>query len=401
MAVEFTRTTRSLNHDSPRIAITMWLLAFILLAAWLAWFVLSHVMVYEVSKKARVEVMQSPHSIAPLVPSKILTTRLVLGQEVKQGDILVELDASNERLKLLEEQARIRALPLRIAAINKEISSLERAKTENQKALSSALQTAQFHSQEAAVVEEFAQENAQRLNDESSAGGVAKIEALRALADAQKSSATKAALGAEVQRVERDAISRADQDQAQIENLRHTVLTLEGELLTSKVTIARLEQEIEKYVLRAPISGRVGEVFPLKKGAYVAEGQKLATIVPSGDLIIIADFEPAAVTGRIYAGQSSQMRLDGFPWAQYGTIEAKVTRVSSEIRDGLVRVEFAPTLAKQSKILLQHGLPGTVEVNVERITPAVLVLRAAGQLLPKQQPSQTIEQAQITSELTP
>jgi hypothetical protein len=30
---------------------------------------------------------------------------------------------------------------------------------------------------------------------------------------------------------------------------------------------------------------------------------------------------------------------------------------------------------------MQHGLPGSVEVDVEEVSPAVLVLRAAGQSL--------------------
>mgnify|MGYP006951217479 CR=1 FL=1 len=96
--------------------------------------------------------------------------------------------------------------------------------------------------------------------------------------------------------------------------------------------------------------------------------------------MIVGDFTPASVFGRILPGQSARLRLDGFPWAQFGTIEARVTRVASEIRENLVRVEFEPT-SKTSHIALQHGLPGSVEVTVEQTTPAVLVLRAAGQLI--------------------
>ena len=73
--------------------------------------------------------------------------------------------------------------------------------------------------------------------------------------------------------------------------------------------------------------------------------------------------------------------LEGFPWTQYGAISATVASVASEVRDGRVRVELAlrPNLA--SPIPLQHGLPGTVEVEVDRVSPAILVLRTAGQLL--------------------
>jgi membrane fusion protein, adhesin transport system len=119
----------------------------------------------------------------------------------------------------------------------------------------------------------------------------------------------------------------------------------------------------------------------LQAGAYVAVGEKLGTVVPHSELRIVADFPPAAVLGRIHPGQVSRMRLDGFPWAQFGTIPAKVSRVGSEIRENQVRVEFIPELAEKSQIMMQHGLPGAIEVTIEQISPAVMVLRASGQLL--------------------
>jgi hypothetical protein len=55
--------------------------------------------------------------------------------------------------------------------------------------------------------------------------------------------------------------------------------------------------------------------------------------------------------------------------------------VAREIRDGRVRVEFLPDSQGDSSLLLQHGLPGSIEVEIEQTTPAVLALRAAGQNL--------------------
>jgi hypothetical protein len=58
-----------------------------------------------------------------------------------------------------------------------------------------------------------------------------------------------------------------------------------------------------------------------------------------------------------------------------------VRRVANEVRDGRVRVELGVDPEGASPIPLQHGLPGNVEVQVERVAPATLVLRAAGKLL--------------------
>ena len=74
------------------------------------------------------------------------------------------------------------------------------------------------------------------------------------------------------------------------------------------------------------------------------------------------------------AGQRARLRLDGFPWTQYGHVDATVTRVASETREQRVRVELTvrrrrPTPRSRS----QHGMPGVVEIEVERVAPLALL----------------------------
>jgi membrane fusion protein (multidrug efflux system) len=54
--------------------------------------------------------------------------------------------------------------------------------------------------------------------------------------------------------------------------------------------------------------------------------------------------------------------------------------VATEAENGLVRVELAVDPDPASRVPLQHGLTGIAVIDVERVTPATLVLRAAGQL---------------------
>jgi len=376
---QFSRTTRSLANDRSTYALAAWVLAAMLLVAWFAWFFFGHVTVYEVSKRARVEVAQSSHSVAALVPSRIVTNTIVLGQQVHAGDVLVELDASSERLRLREEESRLAAIAPRIASLQNEIAALEKARNEDQQSAQAAVEAARYRAKEAAAAVDFAQDHERRLKEESAVGGVAQIEALRARSETQKLTAIKDAAASDIRRLETDAQTRSHQQQAQIENLRRSIVALQGDAATAQATISRLRQDIEKHLVRAPVDGAIGDVAPLRVGAYVGEGQKLGAVVPRGGLMIVGEFAPASVFGRIIPGQPARLRLDGFPWAQFGTIDARVTRVASEIRDNLVRVEFE-ALAGTPHVALQHGLPGSIEVTVEQTTPALLVLRAAGSL---------------------
>jgi membrane fusion protein (multidrug efflux system) len=118
----------------------------------------------------------------------------------------------------------------------------------------------------------------------------------------------------------------------------------------------------------------------LRVGAAVREGERLAAIVPDGPFRVVAQFAPASAFGRVFAGQPGTVRLEGFPWAEYGSLRARVTRVANEMRDGLVRVEL-DVIGMPAALPISHALPGAVEIEVERVRPAWLVLRMLGAAL--------------------
>ncbi|HJW84808.1 MAG TPA: HlyD family secretion protein, partial [Anaerolineae bacterium] len=91
----------------------------------------------------------------------------------------------------------------------------------------------------------------------------------------------------------------------------------------------------------------------------------------------IADF-PAATFGRIRPGQPARLRLAAFPWTQYGTLSATVATVDYDVDSDSVRVGLDLAPGANSAIRLEPGLRGNVEVEIERVSPAVLAVRAAG-----------------------
>jgi len=358
-----------------------WGFGALLLAVWGTWFGFGQVSVYETSRAARLEVKQLPHHVATLFAGRVAAAGPAVGQDVAADDILVELDAGADRLRLAEEESRLAAMPPRMASMRLELEAMEAAKAEDIHAAAAARDAAQARAREAEAAVRFARANAMRLAEQSQAGGVAKIEALRAQAEVDKLAAAKDVLVAEQRRLERDQQTRVHETQARIEGLRRAIVGMEGDIATARATVARLADTIARHVIRAPVGGRIGDAVPLHAGAYVTEGQRLISIVPPGDLVIVAEFSPAAALGRVRPGQSARLRLDGFPWAQFGTIDATVTQVASEIRDNMIRVELQPDMPRAAPTPMQHGLPGAVEVAIEQASPAALALRAAGLLL--------------------
>lgn len=381
MPTPFSRTTRSLAQDSARYALVIWLISGLLLSLWLSWLFFARITLYEISGKARLEVNHSAYPIAAVVAGKVIAISTALGQQVQAGEILLILDSQNQKLRLAEEQSRIKALPAQIAALQKQITAMEQVKSQNLLAAQAALQSAHSRQKEADAAVAFAREYERRLTELSATGDGVLIENLRASAETQKLKSAREALTSDMLEADIASQTQAQQNQADIENLKREAARLQGEYETSKMTISRLNQEIDLHSIRAPANGKIGDLATIQYGSFVAVGEKLGSIVPEAEIKIVADFPPAAALGRIHSGQTAEMRLDGFPWAQFGSIAAVVSRTGAEIRDNQVRVEFTPQLSATSAISLQHGLPGVIEVDIEHISPALLVLRKAGQFI--------------------
>jgi membrane fusion protein (multidrug efflux system) len=347
----------------------------------MVWFFLARVSVYAVTNKAELEVDRAAHSVQSAVSGRVVATHLVLDQEVKAGDVLVELDSGAQHFQLTEEKTQLAGANPQIHSREEEIASEEQALEQDQKSAKDALEEARAHYREAEAAAQFAQAESERLRKMYNAGVVAELDLNRSVADSQQRRAAADSLRYGVVRLEGEQLTRTNERKAHIEQLTSELNKLRSDKATAGVTIQRLEEEVDRRWIRAPVDGKLGEVAPLRIGMVVHEGEKLAAVVPAGKLRVVANFDPPAALGRIRPGQRARLRLEGFPWAQYGSVAATITNVASEIRDGSIRVELALDAHSDSRIPLQHGLPGSVEVEIETLSPANLVLRTAGSLL--------------------
>ncbi len=378
MSSPFSRTLRALQVDRSSRSLLALAGSALFLGLWLAWFVAAELPVYVASEEARLEVEQAVHPVAAHVGGRIVEVRAVVGGEVTAGDVLFELDAELERRRLDEERSRRRGL-------NDEVESLKRLRdtelqglTDDRRAAGAAIEEARSRHQAALAAAELAEEEAERSALLHEQGLEAEIELRRARAAALERGSEAEALERAVTRLESESRRGTGDRQADVDEIERRLAELEGRAATSAATARRLEEEIARRRILAPAAGRLGEVAKARVGSVVAPGDHLATVIPSANLKVVAGFPPSDALARIRAGQSGQMRLDGFPWTEYGSLAATVLRVSGEARDGRVWLDGAVEKAPGSLIPLEHGLPGILVVEVERLSPAEMVLRAAG-----------------------
>ena len=112
---------------------------------------------------------------------------------------------------------------------------------------------------------------------------------------------------------------------------------LQSERVEAELQLARLEQELEKFVhrqklaeLRSPADGVVKDLATQTQGAVLAPGTVLMTMVPDGEALVAEVWLANQDAGFVAGGQSAKLKLASFPFQRYGMLDARVARISAD-----------------------------------------------------------------------
>lgn len=375
----FYQVSHSLRADRSLGSLTAAALGIALLTAWVIWAMTARVTRYEVSDGARLQVNGSAYPVQTDVGGRVATSYLALGKEVHAGDVLVRVEDEGQQLNLEEERIHRATLAPQLAALRAQMQAENAGGADERRVLATSVEQARAQWKQAEGEAWLAASEAERARKLQQEGISAAAEADRATALARSKFEAAESLRAAVARLQPELDVRDREREVRVKQAAADAAKLEAEMAVSDEKIKQLEYERKRREVRAPATGRLGECAPLRSGGHVTEGEQIGVVLPDAALEIVADFSPAAL-GKLRAGQNAVFRLNGFPWAVYGTVPAQVSRVASEVRDGKVRVVLSVSPSFHSRIPLQHGLPGAVEVKVEQVSPMSLLLRSAGEL---------------------
>lgn len=140
-----------------------------------------------------------------------------------------------------------------------------------------------------------------------------------------------------------------------------------------------IEQWKQKYVIYAPVMGKVSFMAPLLEQMHLGIGQELMVIEPeSGSFQGLVKL-PQANLGKVNEGQTVLIKLDGFPYREYGILEGRLAKLSmtpgyDSIYWGYIdlpkklRTRYGRTLA------YRNGLKGQAEIVTANRTLASRLL---------------------------
>lgn len=192
-------------------------------------------------------------------------------------------------------------------------------------------------------------------------------------------------LGQEVEKAEAAFAQARDLVASHRGKLVAKIADLEAEAGRQQDTVKIKEQEVNLHRVVARIGGVLSDVAFPAPGARVAAGTRVATLVPADTPNVIIATIPSRDVGFVRPGIEARLKLDAYPFQQFGTVPALVTHVFPVPE----RPEFRVRLALQQEfiqvnndhIVLFPGLSGHVDLLTQRQRIAELFIRRASKIL--------------------
>ncbi|MCB0542130.1 MAG: HlyD family efflux transporter periplasmic adaptor subunit [Saprospiraceae bacterium] len=162
----------------------------------------------------------------------------------------------------------------------------------------------------------------------------------------------------------------ADASFGQEETASGNATRLIGSLNTLRSSVDKWKQT---YLLTAPISGKVSLNASVEK-RYVRQGELILTIVPPQSKAIIGRLSlPVEGSGKVKAGQHVILKLDSYPYHEFGTLKGRVMSKSLVPRDNQYSILISVITTPENTLLTSYGkqiqfeqqLQGNAEIITE------------------------------------
>ncbi len=277
--------------------------------------------------------------ISPKIEGYIRKVRVADNQEVRDGAILFVIDDRDFKAKVAQAEAAVATEEAMIATYESRLK-LQQAMIDQA--------AAGLKSTEADLSR--AQQDYKRYSSLMTSDFASRQRFEQAEADARKAEAalakSRAALAAE---------------QNQLAVLRSLQREEEAKLQQARANLRLAENDLDNTVIRAPISGIVGNRAG-QVGQYVKPGTQLLSLVPLPQVYVTANFKETQLT-RMRPGQIAEVSVDAYPDM---TIEGRVE-------------SFAPASGAQFSLLPPDNATGNFTKIVQRV-PVRIALPASGPL---------------------
>lgn len=164
--------------------------------------------------------------------------------------------------------------------------------------------------------------------------------------------------------------SSQHEKQKEIMQLENDIAQQKGVYTQALNTLkAELDNWKNKYLLIAPISGKVAFATFLQQDQQLAANQTICYVNPENSNYYAAVFIPESNFGKIKTGQKVLLKLPSYPFQEYGAIEGRLDFVSNIPTDSgylaKVTLTFGLTTNYNKQVQYREGLSAQGEIITE------------------------------------
>ncbi|AOY78573.1 HlyD family efflux transporter periplasmic adaptor subunit [Moorena producens JHB] len=179
--------------------------------------------------------------------------------------------------------------------------------------------------QEAASNQDQIYQAQQSIRDRNSAITLTQSDLNQTLAEIQRLQAGLTQKQAEVHRTQLETKQKLQQLEIELTQLNAKIAENRNLLTSAK---ARLKQKF----LYAPVDGVVSSLNVANIGEVFQPGQTIAEVAPQDAPLVLSASLPNQEAGFIKEGMPVQIKLDAYPYQEYGIIKGKVTSLSADAK---------------------------------------------------------------------
>jgi membrane fusion protein (multidrug efflux system) len=377
----FISSSRSLEEKSS-IHNLLWLISIgLLLIGWFYWFLFAQIDVFRHSQDANIHNTGNHFDISTTINGKIdfISPKLQgLKANVKKGDLLLSISHTKIKLENTYFSQKHKNLNEQLSTLDKELFLLVKVHKSKLSTTQSSINNTQkklHHANQLISLQSNVVAKYKRLYEEQKNSELQFLDAQKKLIE-KKSIALS--LSEELQKLNSNMSILLDKNEQVELIMQQRMQNIHLEISQNKLAIEQSDDEKSKYNILAPVDGYLDAFSKINLGEYVEKGLKLGRIVPVEQVLVEAIFLPSDAIGRIKKGQRARIKVQGYPWTQYGSIDSRVISVSSAIHNETIRVQLELFPSQHSTIPLLQDLKASVEVNTEQTTPFDLLLKSIG-----------------------
>lgn len=281
---------------------------------------------------------------------------------VEKGELLVELDPTDERRRVTQAEIALAASRARVELKQNALSVAERTLATDREKAEAALAAAEARAKDART-------KAYRMR---------LLLQKRLASQEDHDTAETSAVQAETElKSARVRLEELKTQEVALEGRRHDVRLAEAQVKSDEIALADAEQRLKETKVHAPIAGVVSsrnvEIGQIVSSGIsnVGGGTTLLTVADLRRMFVLASVDESDI-GQVGGGQRATVTVDAYPALAFdGVVRRIATKgVSSS---NVVTFEVKVEVTDEKRRLLKPEMTATVEVLIARADEALLV----------------------------